>query len=153
MIVLTCATVTTGAFVHDPSTGVRTAFLLVLASLFALPAFSALPFFDSVADPDSAGHSSKSYSTLSESIEKVAVASVGRERLMSVGVAAVDVTTRDMLRDPKCWLLLFSTFCTIGGGEMVTTNSAQMMQAVGAGEGAASVAVTLFAATQVIKRG
>jgi hypothetical protein len=54
-----------------------------------------------------------------------------------------------MVHDGRCWLLLWCTFCVIGSGVLVTTNAAQMVEAVGAADGAAAVAVTLFSVAQV----
>jgi hypothetical protein len=58
-------------------------------------------------------------------------------------------TTWVMVHDGRCWLLLWCTFCVIGSGVLVTTNAAQMVEAVGAADGAAAVAVTLFSVAQV----
>jgi len=56
-----------------------------------------------------------------------------------------------MMQDPKCWLMLWVTFCVIGSGVLITTNGGQMVEAVGAPDGAAAIAVTLFSVAQVVK--
>ena len=59
------------------------------------------------------------------------------------------VSTWAMMQDPKCWLMLWVTFCVIGSGLLITTNGGQMVEAVGAPDGAAAIAVTLFSVAQV----
>ena len=59
-------------------------------------------------------------------------------------------STWGMMQDPKCWLMLWCTFCVIGSGVMITTNGGQMVEAVGAPDGAAAIAVTLFSVAQVL---
>jgi hypothetical protein len=48
--------------------------------------------------------------------------------------AKKDVDTVTMLKDVRCWLMLYSLFCTLGGGLFVSTNASQMLSAVGGRE-------------------
>ena len=80
---------------------------------------------------------------------------VGRTHSSSAAGPSVSgtggVSTWAMMQDPKCWLMLWVTFCVIGSGVLITTNGGQMVEAVGAPDGAAAIAVTLFSVAQVVK--
>mmetsp|Transcript_43414 Transcript_43414/g.85645 ORF Transcript_43414/g.85645 Transcript_43414/m.85645 type:complete len:241 (-) Transcript_43414:162-884(-) len=65
---------------------------------------------------------------------------------------AGEYTTREMMASFRCWCFLWCTVCVIGGGVMVTSNAAQMMDAVGGKQGAAATAVTLFSVAQSMGR-
>jgi len=181
IIILTCVATAAGAFDHTPSLDLCTTFLFIVAYLFAAPAVSTYSVFGNVlpntlesGEPclqprgASAQNSSRVFSIISADSTGLLASSsrpimqditltVSREEkesqvIMSRQATATNVYTREMLRDFRCWLILWCTICVVGGGVLITTNNAQMMEAVGAGNDAAAAAVTLFAAAQSLGR-
>ena len=81
-----------------------------------------------------------------------AAAAAAREPLLVDAKPALrGLSTLEMLREPSCWLLLWTFGAVVGGGVIVTVNGAQQAIAAGAPNGADTV-VTLFAVAQSITR-
>lgn len=84
--------------------------------------------------------------------DDAAAAAAAREPLLVDAKPALrGLSTLEMLREPSCWLLLWTFGAVVGGGVIVTVNGAQQAIAAGAPNGADTV-VTLFAVAQSITR-
>jgi hypothetical protein len=161
---MTCVVTATGALLNSKDFTVRMIFLTLLAILLSMPIISTLSIFDGkqrhqvlennalLKQPLSPITNVLHNSLLMDSdlIEPKTgdmQQQAQQQHMMSMKVQ--DKTTLEMMKEVKCWLLLWCTFSVIGGGILITVNMGQMADAVGGGDGAASTAVTLFAVSQV----